>query len=71
MGAPDLRVVRREAAELSDREIERLMDFGKREAELIGDMEQAVRAGDRNLVWQIAEALVRSQDAARQVTEDQ
>lgn len=66
---PRLRVVRRPAEELSDEQIARLLDFGRREADLITEMEAAARAGDRNLVWELAEALVRCQDEARQVTE--
>jgi hypothetical protein len=35
------------------------MSLGRREAELIDEIEAAARVGDRNLVWQIVEALVR------------
>jgi hypothetical protein len=64
---PHLRVVRRPVEELSDQQIEQLMAFGKREAELITEMEAAVRSGDRNLVWQLATSLVRCQDEARRM----
>ena len=38
------------------------MDFGKREADLIDEMTAAARAGDRNLVWQLAHALCEIED---------
>src|SRR4051794_23410977 len=53
MPTPNISVVRRAAEELSDEQIERLMDFGRREADLIEQMEAAARDGDRDLVWQI------------------
>ena len=64
---PRIRVERIPAEELSDHQIEQLMSFGKREADLIDRMEAAARAGDRDLVWELAEALVRCQDKAVQV----
>jgi hypothetical protein len=63
---PRLRVFRPEVQELSDDQFEQLISVGKREADLIEEMEQAVRAGDRNLVWQIAQALCRSEDQVRE-----
>jgi hypothetical protein len=66
---PRIRVERIPAEELSDHQIEQLMSFGKREADLFDQMEEAARAGDRNLVWELAEALVRCQDEAHQVAE--
>jgi len=66
---PRIRVERTPADELSDHQIEQLMAFGRREAELVDQMEAAARAGDRALVWQLAEELVRYQDEARQVAE--
>ena len=65
--APRLRVIRRAADELSDQQIEQLMSFGRREAELLDQMECAVRSGDRNLTWQLAQALCECQDEARQM----
>jgi hypothetical protein len=62
-----IRAVRIPVAELTNHQIEVLMTFGRREAELIDQMEAATRAGDRALVWQLAEALVRYQDEAQQV----
>ena len=62
---PRIRAERIPADELTDAQIERLMEFGCREANLIDEMEAAVRSGDRNLTWQLAEALVRLQDQAR------
>jgi hypothetical protein len=64
MPQPELRVVRRAVEELSEAQIEQLMNFGKREADLIDEMVAAARAGDRNLVWQIAQAMVEIEDQA-------
>jgi hypothetical protein len=61
-----IRVERIPADALTDTEFQRLMAFGRREAELIDEMEAAARAGDRNEVWRLAEELVRIQDAAKQ-----
>lgn len=61
-----VRVVRCAAEELDDAQIERLMDFGKREADLIEQMEAATRDGDRDLCWQIAQELCRIRDEAHQ-----
>ena len=57
MPQPKLHATPRAIEELSDNEIEQLMNFGRREADLIDEMTAAVRAGDRNLVWQLARAL--------------
>ena len=65
MPKPDIRVDRRPAEELSDAQVERLMAFGRHEAELIDQMEAAARDGDRELVWQIAQALCRIEDQLR------
>jgi hypothetical protein len=62
MAQSRIRVERIPADELTDHQIERLVQFGQREADLIDEMEVAARLGDRNLVWQIAEALVQLQD---------
>ena len=69
MPKPNLRVVRRPVEELSDEQIARLMDFGRQEAALLDQMEEAVRTGDKNLCWEIAQALVHIQDEAGRVTE--
>ena len=66
---PRIRAERRSVDELSDRQIEELMAFGKREAGLIDDMEAAVRRGDRDGLWALGETLVRMQDEAAKVTE--
>jgi hypothetical protein len=67
MPQPRIRVERIPADELAEHQIETLMSFGRREADLIDQMEAAARVGDRNLVWQLAEALVRCQDEARRI----
>ena len=64
-----LHVVRRAIGELSDNEIERLMDFGKREADLIDEMTAAARAGDQNLVWQLARSLCEIEDRVEEPAE--
>jgi hypothetical protein len=60
-----LRIVRKAVEDFSDTEIEKLMDFGRREADLLEEMEAAVRTGDRELVWQLAKALVEIEDQSR------
>ena len=65
--ARHVRVQRRPVDELSDAQIETLISFGRREAEVIDEMVAAVRVGDRNLVWQLAEALLRLEDEALKV----
>jgi hypothetical protein len=59
-------VVRRAVEELSDAQIERLMDFGRREARLIDELEIATRAGNRERAWELAQELCRIQDEAKQ-----
>jgi hypothetical protein len=61
-----IRVERIPAGELSDDAIDRLVSFGRREAQLLDEMEAAARAGDRDLAWQLAQTLVRLQDEAKQ-----
>jgi hypothetical protein len=67
MPRPNLRVERRPAEELTDAQIEQLMTFGSKEAELIDDLEAATRAGDKDLVWQIAQALCHAEDEAKKL----
>jgi hypothetical protein len=62
-----MRVVRRAPEELSDAQIERLIGFGRAEADVIDELEAAARAGDRELAWQLARKLVELQDAAAAV----
>ena len=69
MPQPRIRMERIPADELTEHQIEQLVHFGRREAGLVDEMEAAARLGDRNLVWQLAEALVRCQDEAKQVAE--
>lgn len=59
-----IRAIKKTAHELTDSELERLMSFGRREAELIDELEEATRNGDRDLAWQIAQTLVRVEDEA-------
>jgi hypothetical protein len=64
--ASRLRPVRREAGELSDTQIEKLLEFGRREAEIIDELVDATRADDRDHVWQLARTLVEIEDEAKQ-----
>jgi hypothetical protein len=64
---PRIRMVRHEPEELSDAQIAKLISFGRREAGLIEEIEQAARSGDREKLWRLAEELVRLQDQAGQV----
>jgi hypothetical protein len=63
---PDIAV---EFQPLTESQIELLTRLGKREAELIDQLEAAVRSGDRDLCWQIAQALCGVEDQARKVKE--
>jgi hypothetical protein len=63
-----IRVERRPPEDFSDHQIETLMNFGKREADLINEMDAAVQVGDRNLVWQLAVTLTQLHDERAQVT---
>ena len=62
-----IRVVRRGVEEFTDTQIEKLIDFGKRESDLIDQMEAAARAGDRELAWQLAQAICDLHDRAQAV----
>ena len=64
---PKLCPHRRRVEELSDRQIQELMDFGKREAEIIDRLEAAVREGNRELAWEISEELVAVEDEAGKI----
>jgi hypothetical protein len=64
--ASHLRPVRREASELTDTQIEKLMEFGRREAAIIDEMVDAARADDRDRAWQLAQKLVEIEDETKQ-----
>jgi hypothetical protein len=55
------------ASELTLDQIERLIGYGKTEADLLDQLEEATRAGDRDLAWQISVALLRNIEASGQV----
>jgi hypothetical protein len=57
-----IRVDRHPADELTDAQIERLMGFGRQEAALIDELEQATRNGDRESVWKTAQSICRLHD---------
>jgi hypothetical protein len=59
-----IRAIRREAEELSDGAIERLVNFGRREAAVLDEMEAAARTGNRERTWELAQELCRLQDEA-------
>ncbi len=63
-----IRVVRRDPAELSDRQIETLIGFGRREAELVDSLVEATRAGDHDAVWAISQAIARVEDQVAEVS---
>jgi hypothetical protein len=52
--AANIRAVRRDPAEFTDRQIEQLIAFGRREAELIRQLARAYRNGDKEAAWQLA-----------------
>ena len=56
---------RRKPDELSDAAIQRLIERGVQDAKLIDEMEEAVKSGDLNLVFQLAAALVGMEEAPR------
>jgi len=60
-----IRAVRHDPAELTDTQIETLMAFGRREAELLAELQSAVETDDRELAWQIAQALIQVEDQVR------
>jgi hypothetical protein len=68
---PRIHLVPRDAPELTETQIESLMDIGRREDETINAITDAVRAGSRERVWALAEALAtledRLEDEARKV----
>lgn len=43
--------------ELTDAQLQRLIDLGRREAELLNALEDAVANNDRDLAWQISMAI--------------
>jgi hypothetical protein len=56
---PKVRAEFKSVAEMTDHEIERIIEFGRREAELIDRLEIATRAGDRELAWELSKELLR------------
>jgi hypothetical protein len=62
-----IRIERRRVADLSDSQVEALIGFGRREAELLEQLEAATRAGDKDLAWQIAQALCRVEDRLQEM----
>ena len=61
-----IHVERGSVADMTDSQIETLMSFGRREAELIDELEDATRAGDRDRAWRLSEELCRVTDEALQ-----
>ena len=62
-----IRMVPRPIEEMSNSQIECLMAFGRQEAELLDELELAVHKGNRELVWQLAEALCSLRDQEGEV----
>jgi hypothetical protein len=48
----------RPVEDLTDAQIETLINFGRREAELLDQLEEVVASNDRERAWQICIALV-------------
>jgi hypothetical protein len=57
-GSPHLHVVRREAGELSDHDIERLMAIGLEQAALMDQLQEALEAADELRALGVARKLV-------------
>jgi hypothetical protein len=53
---------RRSLADLSDQEIDRLVNFGRAEADLINQLVEASRDGDRDLAWRVVQEFRRIED---------
>jgi hypothetical protein len=53
---------------MTDHQIEQVMDFGRREAELIDRLEAATRAGNRELAWDLSQELCRIGDSVHAVS---
>jgi hypothetical protein len=60
-----IRALPRSVGDLTDSQIETFIRFGREEAQLIDELEAAVRTGDRDAAWRIAQALCRIEDEAR------
>jgi hypothetical protein len=52
----------RDPAEMTESQIDALMNLGREEAALLDELEAATRAGDRDEVWRIAQALCGIED---------
>jgi hypothetical protein len=67
---PQITVNFRPVSEWTDEQLERLIGFGKIEAELLDQLEAATAAGDRDLAWQISLALVENIRRVERVSEE-
>jgi hypothetical protein len=61
-----IRALPRSINELTDSQIETLINFGREEAQLLDELEAAVKNEDRALVWQIAQAICGIEDRVRE-----
>jgi hypothetical protein len=59
---PSVRAEARPPEEMSESQIETLLNFGKRESALMDRLEVAARAGDKDEVWKIAQEYCRVED---------
>jgi hypothetical protein len=63
---PRIRAAARPPEEWTESQVETILAFGRREGEIIDQIVDATRCGDRNLCWQLAETLVRIEDEAKE-----
>jgi hypothetical protein len=54
---PRLAVAFKSPSELTNAALARIIDAGKRQGELLEELREAVRTGDRELAWAICQAL--------------
>jgi hypothetical protein len=60
-------VHRRPPEELTDRQINLLLAFGRQRAAIVQKLQDAARAGDREAVWQYAIALTHCEDESGRI----
>jgi hypothetical protein len=64
---PRLHAEVRPVEEMTELQIEALMNLGRAEAELMNRLEAAARAGDKNEVWKIAQEYCAIEDQIKGV----
>jgi len=61
-----IRACPRSVEEMTDAQIETLINFGRCEAELIDELEEATRHGDRDRAWAICQRICQIEDRVRE-----